>query len=238
MSKRVWTTTVMREDNLRVFELSFPGKYDYPSQYLLEKNKKFTEEQKLEWEQMMDARLEIKKQVTSFKKLDAEIIPTILYGRTITKDIDFPYFCRTLDGDILINEECANLLKKFRLGETAMYPLSFFDIDLNEPVNNETYYFLNIAEWRNYLLPEFSSKDLYDMEIKNSNYSLYYLLESKYHDNALAVSEKATNCDLDLWHDPALASSIFVSDELKKALENAGMAQDWLFYNCQLITKQ
>ena len=40
MSNKVWTTIVMREDNLKVFGLSFPNKFDYPEFYALEKNKK------------------------------------------------------------------------------------------------------------------------------------------------------------------------------------------------------
>lgn len=237
MSKKVWTTTVMREDNLRGFDLSFPGKFDYPSMYLLEKNKKSPEE-KMQWEQMTEAFLEMHKPYKAFKLIDPEIIPTVLYAHNASKQINFPSFCRTLDGDILITEECANILKQFRLGETAMYPLSFFDIDLNEPVNDKTYYLLNIAEWRHYLLPEMSSKDLYKRKIKNESYDLYDLFYPDYTDDAIATSEQAVNCDLDLWHDPALTNSIFISDELKQALDDAGMGQEWLFCSCKIITKQ
>ena len=31
MSNTVWTTLTMREDNLRMFGLSFPNKFDYPT---------------------------------------------------------------------------------------------------------------------------------------------------------------------------------------------------------------
>jgi hypothetical protein len=64
-----------------------------------------------------------------------------------------PTFFRVNSG-IIISESCAKILKKFRLGETGLYPLSFFDIQLNESVNDQTYYFLNIAELRSYLRPE------------------------------------------------------------------------------------
>ena len=184
---------------------------------------------------MLDARIEAKKQTVAFKKIDPTIIPNVLYAHNVSKQIKFPSFCRTYDGDILINEACANLLKQFRLGDTAMYPLSFFDIDLNEPVNDKTYYLLNITEWRHYLMPEMSSDALRKRKIKNENYVLYDLYYPNYKDDAIAITEQAINCDLDLWHDPALTSSIFISDELKKALAEAGMGTDWLFYECQII---
>ena len=36
MSNKVWTTTSNRSDNLRLFGLSFPNKFNYPELYLLE----------------------------------------------------------------------------------------------------------------------------------------------------------------------------------------------------------
>ncbi len=235
MSNKVWTTIVMREDNLKVFGLSFPNKFDYPEFYALEKNKQLTDEENIKWKQMNGDFLEMHKPYKAFKTIDPTIIPNVLYAHNVSKQIKFPSFCRTYDGDILINEECANLLKQFRLGDTAMYPLSFFDIDLNEPVNDKTYYLLNIAEWRHYLLPEFGSEKIRKKSYNNESYQVFGLYVDYYKDGAIAITEQAVNCNLDLWHDPALTSSIFVSDELKKALDEAGMGTDWLFYECQII---
>ena len=169
------------------------------------------------------------------EKIDSSLIPTILYGHSINKNIEFPSFCRTPDGFLLINEECENLLKKFKLGETKMYPVSFFDLDLNEPVNDKTYYFLNIAEWRNYFVAEYSTSRLKENNNLNENYKEYRLSHSRYEDEVIAVSDSALDCNLDLWHDPALMSSIFISDELKKAFDESGVGTDWLFYECQII---
>jgi hypothetical protein len=234
MSNKVWTTIVMREDNLKVFGLSFPSKFDYTSLYLLEKKEKLAEEEEESWKQMMETRLEINDRYRAFKRLDPKIVPTVLYAHNVSKQINFPSFCRTREGNILLTEECANLLKQFRLGATAMYPLSFFDLDLNEPVNDKTYYLLNIIEWRHYLIPEMSSDALRKRKIKNENYDLYDLYYPNYKDDAIAITEQAINCDLDLWHDPALTSSIFVSDALKQALDEAQLSDAWQLFLCVL----
>lgn len=235
MSNKVWTTTSNREDNLRMFGLSISNKLDYPTFYLLDQIIEKNEQQKEEWKILLKNSIEINKPYNAKHKIDQTLIPKILYGHNIRKDIELPSFCRTPEGYQIVNEECANILKKFRLGETAMYPLSFFDLALNEPVNDKTYYFLNIAEWRHYLLPEFSSSELDKKKYKNEIYDSFRLYHSDYEDGAIAVSEQAINCDLDLWHDPALISSIFMSDKLKQALNEAGMEKDWLLYSCKLI---
>lgn len=168
------------------------------------------------------------------QKIDSAIVPTIFYGNSIDKDFEFPSFCRAPDGFLLINEKCRNILKSFRLGETEMYPLSFFDLDLNEYVNDKNYYFLNIAEWRNYLIPEHSTERLKENNNLNESCKEYRLSHSRYEDGAIAVSKQAENCDLDLWHDPALTSSIFISNDLKKALDEAEMGMDWNLFRCKL----
>ena len=50
-----------------------------------------------------------------------------------------------------------------------------FDIDLNEPVNDKTYYLLNIAEWRHYLLPEFGSEKIRKKSYNNESYQVFGL---------------------------------------------------------------
>ncbi|URD68245.1 hypothetical protein LNQ82_03550 [Conchiformibius steedae DSM 2580] len=39
-------------------------------------------------------------------------------------------------------------------------------------------------------------------------------------------------CDLDIWHDPMLMRSVFLSKRLYQALSDAGMSQDWHLNPC------
>ena len=230
MSNNVWTTTIMFDENYRVFDLSFPGIFDYAKLYKIQGD---SEEEKNIRKQMRRAKIEIVDQYHLGKKIAPVNAPTILYAHGFSKTVKLPSFFRIQDGFVILTEECANVLKKFRLGGNALYPLSFFDIQLNELVNDQTFYFFNITELRSYLLPEYSSKDLDKHSYtKHEGYQLYKLYHADYADHAIALKKEAIECDIDLWRDPELDNSIFMSDELKKALDEAQLSDAWQLFLC------
>ncbi len=232
MSNNVWTTTIMFDENYRVFDLSFPDKFDYVELY---KIKGDSEEEKKQRKQLRNTKIEIVDQYHLSKKIEPKDAPTILYAHGFGKAVKLPSFFRTQDGFVILTEACANVLKKFRLGQSALYPLSFFDIKLNEPVNDQTYYFLNIAELRSYLRPEYCTEELDKHSYtKHEGYQLYKLYHADYTDHAIAIKKEAVNCDVDLWQDPELNHSIFISDELKKALDDAQLSDAWQLFLCDL----
>ncbi|MGK8801965.1 imm11 family protein [Acinetobacter seifertii] len=234
MSNNVWTTTIMFDENYRFFELTFPGLFDY-----LEFNKlnrsEATAAEKEKKNEMTQKSIEIINRYHKGEKLNSENAPTILYTHGFGKTVKLPSFFRTQDGFVILTEACANVLKKFRLGQSALYPLSFFDIKLNEPVNDQTYYFLNIAELRSYLCSEYCTKKLRTASYtKHEGYQLFNLYHAFYKDHAIAIKKDAVNCDVDLWRDPELNNSIFMSDELKKALDDAQLSDAWQLFLCDL----
>ncbi len=232
MSNNVWTTTIMFDENYRVFGLTFPDKFDYLEFYKLKED---TAEEKKHRLQLLDARIEITKRYHLAEKILSENAPSILYAHGFGKTVQLPSFFRTQEGFVILTEACANVLKKFRLGQSALYPLSFFDIKLNEPVNDQTYYFLNIAELRSYLCPEFSTEELTKYRnTRHKGYQLFELYHADYADHAIAIKKEAIECDVDLWRDPELDNSIFMSDELKKALDDAQLSDAWQLFLCDL----
>src|SRR5690606_20262187 len=104
-----------------------------------------------------------------------------------------------------------------------------------ELVNDQTYYFSNIAELRSYLRPEYCTEELDKRSYtKHENYQLFSLYHADYADYAVAIANEATTCDVDLWQDPELNHSIFISDELKKALDEAQLSDAWQLFLCDL----
>ncbi|WP_089605824.1 hypothetical protein [Acinetobacter piscicola] len=234
MSNNVWTTTIMFDENYRVFELTFPGLFDYPEFNKLNRVEA-TAEEKEKKNEMTQKSIEIIKSYHKGERLNPENAPTILYTHGFGKTVKLPSFFRTRDGFVIVTEQCANVLKKFRLGNSALYPLSFFDIQLNELVNDQTYYFFNITELRNYLCPEYSSSDLKKLTYtKHEGFQFYKLYHANYKDYAITVSQKAITCDVDLWQDPELSHSIFMSNELKKALDEENISEAWQLFLCEL----
>ncbi|MEQ1105099.1 hypothetical protein [Acinetobacter ursingii] len=234
MSDKVWTTTIMFDENYRVFELSFPGLFNYPEFNKLNKMEASAEEKEKKNE-MTQKSIEIIKRYHKAEKLDLANVPTILYAHGFSKTVKLPSFFRTQDGFVIVTEACANVLKQFRLGESVLYPLSFFDIQLNEPVNAQTYYFFNIAELKSYLCPEYCTQELDKRSYtKHEGYQLFSLYHADYADYAIAVEKEVLACDVDLWQDPELNHSIFMSDELKKALDEAQLSDAWQLFLCDL----
>ena len=234
MSNQVWTTTIMFDENYRVFELTFPGLFDFPAFCKLNKVNATTE-QKEEKNKMTQKSIEIIKRYHKAEKLNLVNIPTILYAHGFSKTVNLPSFFRTQDGFVILTEPCANILKKFRLGESTLYPLSFFDIQLNESVNDQTYYFFNIAELRSYLRPEYCTEELHKYRnTKHKGYPLFDLYHADYADHAIAITQEALTCDVDLWQDPELDHSIFMSAQLKMALDEAQLSEAWQLFLCEL----
>lgn len=234
MSNNVWTTTIMFDENYRVFGLSFPNTFDYVEFHKLNRVGA-TAEEKERVAKLLDARIEVTKKYHLAEKILPANAPTTLYANGFSKTVKLPSFFRTQEGFVILTEECANVLKKFRLGESTLYPLSFFDIQLNELVNDQTYYFFNIAELRSYLRPEYCTEELDKRSYtKHENYLLFSLYHADYFDYAVAIANEATTCDVDLWQDPGLNHSIFMSDELKKALDEAQLSDAWQLFLCDL----
>lgn len=232
MSNNVWTTTIMFDENYRVFGLSFPDIFDYTEFHKLKEN---SPEEKARRAKLLDARIDVTKNYHLAKKILPENAPTTLYAHGFSKTVKLPSFFRTQEGFIILTEQCANVLKKFRLGESTLYPLSFFDIQLNELVNDQTYYFFNITELRSYLRPEYCTEELDKRSYtKHENYQLFSLYHADYADYAVTLANEATTCDVDLWQDPELDDSIFMSDELKKALDEAQLSDAWQLFLCDI----
>ena len=135
-----------------------------------------------------------------------------------------------------MTEPCAEILQRFRLGDTQMSAMSFYDYGLQELVDDKTYYFLNIAEWRKYLIHSECSEYIQPVDWARPGYDELYNMTIMGEDNVdYVVSEDALHADMDIWHDPYLNHSIFMSAALKQVLDKAKMSKPWKLVSCKLI---
>ena len=162
-------------------------------------------------------------------------MPDTLYGYKFGKNIKLPPVTLTSCG-LVLTEPCAEILQRFRLGETQMSAMSFYDYGLQELVDDKTYYFLNIAEWRKYLIYSECSDRVRPVKYPRDGYDELYNMAFRGKDNIdYAVSEEALHADVDIWHDPKLNRSIFMSAALKQKLDKAKMSKVWKLVSCKLI---
>jgi hypothetical protein len=225
------------------FEMAFPEKFDRLRLHDIEYKTRNTAENE-EYQRLMKALIHINDPYLNYEPLPIEHAPTRMYTsdpRPEIKDIhqNFHGYFTICEGYKIFTEEGYQLIQQFNLGQgTQFFPIRLYHYETNQPVNHETYYLMCLTDWRNYLLPEFCEGKLKNYaEIKGDILS-HYLKRGYEFNNAIALSSEASNCDLDLWHDPALHGSLFMSDRLKKALEQADFLPYWHVLSTQLIHKQ
>lgn len=135
-------------------------------------------------------------------------------------------------GGIMLNEKCADVLKSCRLGKNSLTPLKIRDFSTGEICSDDTFYFLNLYERRQYVcFPQTNSSQFNLINQKTEPcYSKMTI-----HDNELEIKQEALNCDVDLWHDPRLSRYFFVSDELHYKLKEANVNEGWRMSICKLV---
>ena len=70
--------------------------------------------------------------------------------------------------------------------------------------------------------------------IKKNGYNIYappYNIKN----GDCVLRSAALQCDVDLWHDPSVRGSIFLSQALRDALHKAKMLKPWFLHSCKLI---
>ena len=131
---------------------------------------------------------------------------------------------KIIDGYLLFNQSCYDIISQFTLGATHFSQVYIYDIE-TEALRSETpYYFINIAETRDYLnVEESRGIDADSCSPKLPTHSIWEPTDDNIQLNAIAQE-----CDVDVWHDPILRNSLFFSDELVSALVASGIKQQAL----------
>ena len=156
----------------------------------------------------------------------------ILPDKLWTSDVNSPstnLSAFTITGNYLVlSEACGEILQQFNLGNSQLVKLQIYNMGTLEPDDERYFYFFDLAEWRHYVLPEKSAS------CRSSGYERNGYQRHVYHfwEGDLVLSKEAPYCDLDIWHDPMLMRSVFLSKRLYQALNDAGMSQDWHFTPC------
>ncbi len=238
-NRKVWISEMIRVHTGYWFDTSFGDEYDYLlSEHLKQKIKddKATQEEIYKYNSMLDRAIQLHIDYNNFKLIDKSILPKLLYVKNIKPDIKFPCIFSIINGFYIMTEPCAEILQRFRLGKTQITPVTLWDLTLDKRANDQTYYFLNIAEWQQYFNPEASSERIRPANVpaNHPHFGQYLTVDGK-NDVDYAVSEAALHADVDMWHDPSLRDSIFMSHELKQALCKAKMGTKWHFISCKLV---
>lgn len=202
--------------------------FEYRRLYDLDSKK--TKQEKQIFDEIYHKRIKLREMArSSFLPLPQEHMPDIMYagknlfiGKKLRKNFKLPEIFLT--GVFVSQQKFVDILKQFRLGQTQIgQPIRIFDLDTDDYFDDVRYYFINIAERHRYFLPD---------QQKTPKYKHYCA------DN-YPISSKALDCPVDIWHDPAIKNSLFLSDNLAQALLQSDIDKNLLeFWECSLVEPQ
>lgn len=216
--------------------MSIPTLYDFPlcHQTLINLNKdKGNAELIKKHHEAIEYALTISSNVLSYKKFD--ILPNALWidGKAERLLEDDEYIFRIFQGAVIMRENCANVFKQCQLGESTLTPLKMYDLNTGGLWRDETFYFFNMCEIRQYLCHPQSKDFLEYFEIPNVR--IGYLDYGGLSDGVVDVSCDAVNCDIDIWHDPMLSGSYFMSQKLHDLMVKYNTFCHWSRFSCNLV---
>lgn len=99
-------------------------------------------------------------------------------------------------------------------------------------VSDETYYFLNLYERREYICEIQTTPRL--EPIPNQQYGIR-IVKSVFNNGELNIDKSALNCDIYLWYDPRFLGHFFMSESLYQSLNKKSMIDKFNPYTCNLI---
>jgi hypothetical protein len=130
-------------------------------------------------------------------------------------------------GFFFLRKESADILRRFDLGEGALYPTRLWHPDRKTPVLGEYFYLSQGNKKDAFLLEQSPMADSFPGK-------KWWLPPNPIHDQ-LVFSEAALNGP-DIWWDSQIAHYFFISDQLAQALKKAKLVRDWMLLRCPVFS--
>ena len=222
------------------FQLGIPATLNFPEYFVLYRKKNKTEQEKIHRKKMSKEIIDANDIYLRHQPLSQNILPHTMYADFQVLYAAFPRENLALipsvfavsDKYIMITEPLLKILQNFRLGSTQISPVKLREQTTHELLSKQTYYFLNVCEQHGYLSPENSDPSL--RMVSRGDYSIYSPPGDKEYVKKFYFSRSAQDCPVDIWHDPLIAYSVFLSDPLYQAIHAAGLAKDISLFSCHL----
>ena len=222
------------------FKLGVPKTLDFSRYFFLQSKKNNTEAEGKECDNMLDEILRVIHAHDRREVLPQDILPQVMYAdfkemyAKFPKEnlVKIPSFFRVTSRFIVITAQLAEVLGNFSLGTTQISPVKLYEKTTGELLSEQTFYFINVCEKHSYLLPEKSDASL--ELVSRGDYSLYEHPYNKEDAKKYSFSLQALNCPVDIWHDPMVKGSTFLSEPLQQAIKKAGLNKGVSWFSCIL----
>lgn len=177
------------------------------------------------YEKSRDIFLKLMKNIREGEYIEKEYMPTHTYllPNEELPPNNTPMF-RASSGIFLVNQSVYDVFCNHTLGQTHFSQVYIYDIMTEQKVCDTPYYFINVAERRQYLNIELS-KGIQENDLLPSGFQeLRYINQPK--DGDILLNKEALICDVDVWYDTLLSRSLFFSDRLVQNLFEIGIKKE------------
>lgn len=237
ISKKIWVSTIRRNHDYQWFDYYLSIEKNNPRaiiQYKATNNKEEEARLKSKYDKELSNYIDLLvKKNRSQEKLALEDHPNRVYKMPEEKWECNKSIFMLGGGFIFVNETTVQILKQHNLGDSQLIKVEPYDAETDEPVKNAcSLYLLHIAEAHECCDVE-QSKNIYQTKFPGGKRG--YADSTDYLEDGYVVNASVLDLKLDIWMDPRLNQTIFVSNHLKVALEKAGLAEDWFFFSGSAI---
>jgi hypothetical protein len=216
MSKQVYYSDIW--SNFNVFAMVNTGVDPYESMEVFKNNRALSD-------QILDRANRYEKA----NKLSLDELPLQFFvdrGKSV-KELPQAIFA---NGYIVVQQKCADVFSQFDLGQTDLVPCKILQADRKTELDG-TYYVVNFGTQKNVLLPEKSLGLRPPYE--HPDEARRVLPDGRGNDQ-IAVSAAALEGP-DMWYDPKMLRTTFMSGALHDALKDAKLDKLFKFYSCRVI---
>ena len=223
------------------FQLGIPATLNFQEFFTLYQKEEKIEQETQQLKSMTKKIIEINNIYLKHEMLSPDILPHTMYADFQVLYAAFPRENLALippvfavsDKYIMITEPLLKVLQNFRLGSTQISPVKLREQTTHELLSEQTYYFINVCEQHGYLSPENSDPSL--RMVSRGNRSIYSYPDDKNDADKFYFYRNALDCPVDIWHDPLVEYSVFLSDPLYQAIHAAGLDKDIPLFSCNLV---
>jgi hypothetical protein len=173
--------------------------------------------------------IEAGKLLRAGKSVAADMSPKLIWGDEDRKPLTRLPDLFVAQSYVVVSHKAAEILRQFDLGGGALHPVEVVQGDRTTRVPGD-YYTWIFGNEKQALLGE-QSRDLSQF---GPVFTGRWKMPVLHHDDQIAVSRAAIGGP-DVWVDPTLFRSVFLSGRLGDALDQAGMRKAFLLSRCRVI---
>lgn len=229
--------------NQRWFILGIPKSFNFTRFFRLSAKEGTTKE-------IQDIEREMNNKMANFSNLyrdhisfPIEDLPDSMYADgVITGKLNeslskIPPMFIVLGGFIIVTEPLMEILNSFCLGNNQISLVKLYSQKTREKLTEQNYYFINICEHHSFFSPENSDSSLSSRKFQCvvNGVTPYHPPDDVKKASKYIFFDSSLKCSVDIWHDPLIRNSIFMSENLYREISRNRITKHIPVLPCSIL---